>query len=133
MLALATGACGAGGVPPEPLPEPTTNSPQPSPVVPADGVPLVAFGYQNGPVRAFYLPRATRLSVAVDQPNNVTVVFAQPTPAEVYAFYRRTLEPAGFQITAADDAATTLTFTGYGWTGSLTADEATVAVLLRPS
>ena len=69
MLAACAGKAG--------VIQPTTEAPTalpPSVSVPADGVTLAAFGFTNGPVREFSLPRSTVLASKVDQANNVTVV-----------------------------------------------------------
>ena len=42
-------------------------------------------------------------------------------------------EVAGFDITAENPEANTMTFAGYGWSGSFTAHDQVSAVLLRPS
>lgn len=133
VLWAALMGCSAGT-----LPEPPNASltPPPSPVVPtvpADGLPLAAFGFSNGPVREFTLPRTTVVTVVVDQPNNVSAVISQPSAADLYAYLVRALPEGGFVVTDQDRAATTLTFAGYGWAGSFTADAGSSAVLLRPA
>ena len=135
MLAVIAlgGGCAAGGLPSIPR---ASSSPTPSVAptsIPADGFPLSSFGFANGPVGTFSLPRTTILRTAVDQPNNVTAILGQPSTSEVYAYLQRTLPGAGFTITASDAGASTLTFAGRGWTGSFTGDAGTCAVLLRPS
>lgn len=100
--------------------------------VPADGLPLASFGFSNGPLQAFSLPRTTVLQTAVDQPNNVSAVLGQPPAPEVYAYLERNLPAAGFTITGSNAGANTLTFSGRGWTGSFTGDARASAVLLRP-
>lgn len=94
---------------------------------------MSSFGFANGPVGTFSLPRTTILRAAVDQPNNVTAILGQPSTTEVYAYLQRTLPAAGFTITDSDAGTSTLTFAGRGWTGSFTGDVSTCAVLLRPS
>jgi len=101
--------------------------------IPADGVALAAFGYTNGPAAQFSLPRASYLVSKVDQPNNVAAVLSRPSPAEVAEYLRRTLPATGFTINQDDRATVTMTFDGYGWTGSFTGNADTSAVLLRPS
>ena len=59
----------------------------------------------------------------------VAAVLSAPSAPEVAAYLRRTLPAAGFTIPADDPAQDTLTFTGRGWAGSVTAG----AVLLRPT
>ncbi len=100
--------------------------------IPADGVSLQTLGYVNGPVQEFSLPRSSVLTAAVDQANNVTAVLSRPPAADVAAYLRRTLPRTGFTIVDDDPAGLAMTFTGYGWTGSFTANETTSAVLLRP-
>ena len=127
-------ACAAGAdLPPVPSSAPPT---RPSVSVPSDGLPLEDFGFVNGPVAEFSLPRTAVLVAKVDQPNNVAAVMSSPPAAEVADYLRRSLPAGGFVITADDRAATTLTFEGYGWSGSFTgasdAGSAGSAVLLRP-
>jgi hypothetical protein len=128
-------ACAAGGDVP-PVPSSAATTPSPSVSVPSDGLPLEEFGFVNGPVAEFSLPRTTVFVAKVDQPNNVAAVMTNPPAAEVADYLRRSLPAGGFVITADDRAATTLTFEGYGWSGSFTgtsdAGSAGAAVLLRP-
>ena len=131
-LALVVAGCGAATAP---LPALSPSSAVPSATVPADGLPLRAFGYTSGPLDAFSLPRGTVLVTSVDQPDNVTAVLSAPSAVELAAYLRRALPAAGFTVTAgAEGPGTTLTFTGRGWTGSVTGAGAgvTTAVLLRP-
>jgi hypothetical protein len=130
MLAACAGRAGVSS--------PTTEAPTPrsSVSVPADGVTLAAFGFTNGPVREFSLPRSTVLAAKVDQANNVAVVLSSPSPSEVADYLRRSLPVAGFQLR--HDESGTMTFDGYGWAGSFTGTDnpggtgASSAVLLRP-
>jgi hypothetical protein len=101
--------------------------------IPADGIALTAFGYTNGPVAQLSLPRTSTLVSKVDQPNNVVAVLSRPAPGEVADYLRRALPATGFTIDQDDRATVTMTFDGYGWTGSFTANADTSAVLLRPS
>ena len=126
------GGCAAGAGPTAPASSPSSVSEAPV-LIPADGRPLAAFGFSNGPVLAFSLPRTTVLQTAVDQPNNVSAVLGQPPTPEVYAYLERSLPAAGFTITGRDAGASTLTFSGRGWTGSFTGDAQASAVLLRPA
>jgi hypothetical protein len=104
--------------------------------VPADGVTLAAFGFTNGPVREFTLPRSTVLAAKVDQTNNVAVVLSSPSPSDVADYLRRNLPVAGFNLRY--DQGGTMTFDGFGWAGSFTGIDhpagtgASSAVLLRP-
>jgi hypothetical protein len=93
---------------------------------------LAAFGYLNGPVTQFSLPRNAALVAAVDQPNNVTAVLSTPPPAEVAAYLRRALPAAGFTILSTDASGSAVTFAGHGWRGSFTSDARASAILLRP-
>jgi hypothetical protein len=134
LLAAMMAACaGKAGVS-----SPTTEAPTPrrSVSVPADGVTLAAFGFANGPVGEFSLPRSTVLAAKVDQANNVAVVLSSPAPSEVADYLRRSLPVAGFDLRY--DQSGTMTFDGYGWAGSFTSTDkpagtgASSAVLLRP-
>jgi len=100
--------------------------------VPSDGVTLAALGYLNGPAQQFSLPHTAAITAKVDQPNNVAMVLSSPPPSEIAAYLRRSLPAAGFTITADDQAATTMTFSGNGWVGSFTSNDRVSAVLLRP-
>ena len=141
LAVVVLGGCGSDGDPPVPAGTATagpTASATPSPAgtpapTPVDGVTLESLGFRNGPVRALTLPRTALLSAAVDQTNNVTAVLSSPPPLDVAAYLRRALPATGFTITADDPEGAALTFTGYGWTGSYTAAEATSAILLRPA
>jgi hypothetical protein len=93
---------------------------------------LAALGYLNGPISQFSLPRTVRITTNVDQPNNVVAVMSSPSPAAIGSYLRRTLPAAGFTITADRPDAKSMTFAGYGWTGSFTSDHQASAVLLRP-
>ena len=127
-LAAALTGCSAGSVPdvpPVPTPTPTVS-------VPADGISLSALGFENGPVDRVFVPYGARVSSRVDQTNNVTLILAAPSAAELTTFYRRTATANGFDVTADDPATTTLTFAGFGWTGTFTGDAQASALLLRP-
>lgn len=93
---------------------------------------LAALGYTNGPMSQFSLPRTARITTKVDQTNNVVAVMSAPSPAAIESYLRRTLPAAGFTITADRPDAESMTFAGYGWTGSFTSDQQLSAVLLRP-
>jgi len=133
VAAMLTACAGKPGVS-----SPTTeaHTPQRSVSVPADGVTLAAFGFTNGPIREFSLPRSAVLAARVDQANNVAVVLSSPSPSKVAAYLRRSLPVAGFDIRY--DQSGTMTFDGYGWAGSFTSTDNTAgtgansAVLLRP-
>lgn len=135
MVAVVVGLVAAcsGGIQTRPSTGSSATSSAPAARIPDDGLALVAFGYLNGPVSAFSLPRTTVLQAAVDQPNNVSVVISRPSATDVYAYLVRTLPTAGFTITDRDDTSATLTFSGLGWTGSFTGNTRTCAVLLRPA
>jgi hypothetical protein len=133
VAAMLTACAGKAG-----LSSPTTEAPTPrrSVSVPADGVTLAAFGFTNGPVREFSLPRSAVLAAKVDQANNVAVVLSSPSPSKVADYLRRSLPVAGFNLRY--DQSGTMTFDGYGWAGSFTSTDNTArtgassAVLLRP-
>ena len=134
LAPLSLAGCGAAGSRPDgsaasaPAPAPT-----PTVALPADGVSLSALGFTTGPVDRVFVPIGAQVSSRVDQPNNVTVVMTSPPAAELTAFYRRTTAANGFTLTADDPATTTLTFTGFGWTGTFTGDSQASALLLRPA
>jgi hypothetical protein len=132
LVAFALTGCGAGGVLPN---SSEASSPAPTAAVslPADGVSLSALGFENGPVDRVFVPVGAQVSSRVDQPNNVTVVLTAPPAADLLAFYRRTAVTNGFTVTADDAATTTLTFAGFGWTGTFTGDAQASALLLRPA
>jgi hypothetical protein len=123
--------CGAAGS----VPAPPVSSPAPTPTVsaPADGVSLAALGFANGPVDRVFVPLGAQVGSRVDQTNNVTLVLTSPPAADLTAFYRRTATGNGFTVTADDPATTTLTFSGFGWTGTFTGDRQASALLLRPA
>src|SRR5215210_4795957 len=132
VAAMLAACAGKAGVTP-----PTTEaSTRRSVSVPADGVTLAAFGFTNGPVGEFSLPRSTVLAAKVDQGNNVAVVLSSPSPSEVADYLRRSLPVAGFDLRY--DQSGTLTFDGHCWAGSFTSTDkpagtgASSAVLLRP-
>ncbi|MGI3781818.1 MAG: hypothetical protein ACRYG2_13680 [Janthinobacterium lividum] len=131
VLGVTSTGCGAASVPETPA----ASSPAPTPTVsaPADGVSLAALGFDNGPVDRVFVPVGAQLESRVDQPNNVTLVLAAPPAAVLTDFYRRTATGNGFTVTADDPAATTLTFSGFGWTGTFTGDSRASALLLRPA
>lgn len=129
-LALTAAGCAAEGDV-GPMPSPRASA-EPSPSVPSDGLLLEAYGFRNGPVTSFSLPRTARPAVVVDQPDNVTVVLTDPAPREVQAYLRRSLPGEGFVILADDAAQTTMVFRGRGWTGRFTGTDRTSAVLFRP-
>jgi hypothetical protein len=133
---LALVSCAAGlptGGDGSSRPSVSPSSPTVQVSIPPDGVALGAFGYVNGPVAQFSLPRTSSLVSKVDQANNVAAVLSRPAPGEVAEYLRRALPATGFTISRDDRAAVTMTFDGYGWTGSFTANADTSAVLLRPS
>jgi hypothetical protein len=134
-LAVALAGCSAGSVPDVPSSGSSTSGPGPSPTVstPSDGVSLSALGFENGPVDRVFVPFGAQVGSRVDQTNNVTVVMTGPSAAELAAFYRRTTTGNGFTLTGDDPATTTLTFAGFGWTGTFTGDAQASALLLRPA
>ncbi len=114
-------------------PEPPTSFPPPAQVsVPADGITLKMIGFRNGPADAFTLPRSVVVVTSVDQASGVTLVFSNPSAADLVSFLRRTLPQTGFRVSQFDRATATLTFTGYGWHGSFTGVGDSSAVILRP-
>ena len=129
LVGCLAGGCAAGGRPDDPNPSvlPSVDVP-----IPSDGIALAAYGYTNGPVRQFSLPRGSVVTARVDQTNNVTAVLSAPPAADVFGYLRRTLPESGFTVTREDSAQKSMTFTGHGWAGSFTGDERVSAVLLRP-
>ncbi len=128
---LLTGC--AGGDPPPPTSSTASAAPARPITAPDDGLLLGSFGFRNGPIGAFSLPRTTIFTALADQPANVSAVIASPSTPEVFDYLQRTLPPAGFTIVRADRAAGSMTFAGPGWTGSFTGDERACAVVLRPT
>lgn len=134
LAAVVLAGCGnrAGVTPPTSAPP----TPPPHVSVPADGLTLAAFGFLNGPVQEFSLPRTAVLASKVDQANNVAAVLSSPSPSEVSDYLRRSLPAAGFELRR--DERRTMTFDGYGWVGVFTGTDSptgtggTSAVLLRP-
>jgi len=96
-------------------------------------VSLAALGFENGPVDRVFVPVGAQLASRVDQTNNVTLVLTAPSAADLAAFYRRTAAGNGFTVTGDDAATATLTFAGFGWTGTFTGDRQASALLLRPA
>lgn len=123
------GGCAASERPDDPSP---SAMPSVDVLIPPDGISLAVYGYTNGPVRQFSLPRGSVVTARVDQTNNVTAVLAAPPAAEVFGYLQRTLPAAGFTVTKEDVVQSSMTFTGYGWAGSFTGDDRVAAVLLRP-
>jgi hypothetical protein len=130
LVGLLTG-CAAGTVPDVSV-SPSA-APTPAVSVPPDGVSLSALGFENGPVDRVFVPVGAQVSSRVDQTNNVTVVLTAPSAADLTTFYRRTVAANGFTVTGDDPATTTLTFAGFGWTGTFTGDRQASALLLRPA
>ena len=134
-LTVALTGCAAGSLP-EPSPSGRSTpaaSPTPTVSTPSDGLSLAALGFENGPVDRVFVPFGARVSARVDQPNNVTVVMSFPPATELAAFYRSTATGNGFALTGDDAATATLTFAGFGWTGTFTGDAQASALLLRPA
>lgn len=77
----------------------------------------------------FSIPDAAIVDQQIDQVNNVTVVFAAPTGAELAAYYRKVLPQMGFTITA--DANNSLLFENEHWKGAFTASGQTCAITFR--
>ena len=131
LLVCLLVACSAGSSS-DSTPAPSTVLTASPPAIPSDGSTLAALGYLNGPIQQFSLPRTVRITTKVDQPNNVVAVVSSPSPATVASYLRRALPAAGFDITMDNPEANTMTFAGYGWSGSFTGDDQVSAVLLRP-
>ena len=130
LVALALAGCAA----PRPdIPVPPSPAATAPVQVPVDGVSLSALGFTYGPVDRVFVPIGAQVTSRVDQPDNVAVVLTAPSPADLLTFYRRTAAANGFDVTADDAATSTLTFAGFGWTGTFTGDERASALLLRPA
>lgn len=113
-------------------PAPPAVSAASPPSIPSNGRTLAAFGYLNGPISQFSLPRSAHITTKVDQPNNVVAVISSPSPEAIASYLRRALPAAGFDIVIDNPEANTMTFTGNGWSGSFTGNSQVSAVLLRP-
>ncbi|SDU80996.1 hypothetical protein SAMN04488544_0301 [Microlunatus sagamiharensis] len=131
LVVVTLAACGAAPRPDVPVP-PTPSATAPV-QVPSDGVSLAGLGFTYGPVDRVFAPFGAQVASRVDQPDNVTLVMTAPSAADLLAFYRRTAVANGFAVIADDPATTTLTFSGFGWTGTFTGDERASALLLRPA
>jgi len=94
---LAAG-CAAGERPDDPSP---SALPSVAVQIPADGIPLAAYGYSNGPVQQFSLPRGSVIAARVDQTNNVSAVLSAPPATDVFGYLQRTLPETGFTVTQA--------------------------------
>ncbi len=113
-------------------PAPPAVSAASPPSIPSNGRTLAAFGYLNGPISQFSLPRSAHITTKVDQPNNVVAVISSPSPEAIASYLRRALPAAGFDIVIDNPEANTMTFTGNGWSGSFTGNSQVSAILLRP-
>jgi hypothetical protein len=129
LVGCLAGGCASGGRPDDPSP---SALPSVDVSIPSYGIALAAYGYTNGPVQQFSVPRGSVITARVDQTNNVTAVLSAPPAADVFSYLRRTLPGTGFTVTREDAAQNSMTFTGYGWAGSVTGDDRVSAVLLRP-
>jgi hypothetical protein len=138
LLALVSGcgpapSAGAGPMPSVGSVAPDAPSaPDASQQVPADGVSLAALGFINGPTFEFSVPRGAVITDRADQPNAVTLVLGAPGPAQIAAYYRRTLPETGFGIEQDAPGEDTLSFSGHGWRGAVTGSGSLSAVFLRP-
>jgi hypothetical protein len=133
VVALMIMLAGCGAAPNGPRPSPTASgpaTPTASASIPADGVTLAELGFEHGPTDRLSLPRGLSLTTSADQPDAVTLVIGRPTAEEVAGYLRRTLPPAGFTIDT--DLGQTLTFSGFGWSGSFTGAGSSSALVLRP-
>jgi hypothetical protein len=134
VIIALLGGCAAGEVPtvpPTPSAGPSSVTVEPTPS-PAGGRTLRELGFVHGPIDVFSVPLSAVTTARVDQPNVVSLVFAQPSPTEVGDYLRAALPPAGFEITADSADQTTFSFAGHGWSGSFTASADTSAVVMRP-
>ena len=129
MIMLAGCSAAPNGTRPSGGPSPS--APTAGASIPADGVSLAELGFQNGPSDRVSLPRGVSFVTSADQPNAVTLVIDRPSGDEVATYLRRTLPAAGFTIDS--DLGATLTFTGFGWTGSFTGSAGGSALVLRPA
>lgn len=112
---------------------PTPGTPSPTTATPTlSGVTLRQLGFTNGPLDEFTLPSTLEVSAKVDQPNVVSIVLVNPSPAEVEDYLRAALPREGFRIDARATAGAAMTFAGHGWTGGFTGTGTSSAVVLRP-
>lgn len=109
-----------------------SETPTADPTPTLSGVTLRQLGFTNGPLDEFTLPSTLEVSAKVDQPNVVSIVLVNPSPAEVEDYLRAALPREGFRIDARATAGAAMTFAGHGWTGGFTGTGTSSAVVLRP-
>ena len=90
---------------------------------------LTSLGFRNGPTAEVFVPKGAEISYRVDQPNVVTVIFAEPDGAELVRFYSASLPARGFVVTGF--SADSLTFSRPGWEGSFTSTSDVSGLTLR--
>lgn len=118
--ALLLSGCGAAA----PTMTPATQQAA-TPSIPADGK---ALSLRYAPA-GLSVPETAIIEQQVDQVNNITLVFAAPTGAELAAYYRKVLPTMGFTITA--DRNNSLLFENAQWQGAFTASGSTCAITFR--
>lgn len=125
VILLALGLTGCAAAPIEPPPTPSTN---PSVAVPEGGVSLRDLGFRHAP-EGLSVPADARISERIDQGNNVTVVFDQPSGDELIDYFRTALPELGFTID--EDANGAMLFHRDPWQGAFTSADGISALSLR--
>ena len=100
-----------------------------STTLPGGAVSLTSLGFRHGPIADVFVPKGAEISYRVDQPNVVTVIFAEPDGAELVRFYSASLPARGFVITGFSEDS--LTFSRPGWEGSFTSTREVSGLTLR--
>ncbi len=125
-LILGLAACSAAE---QPVPTTDRSASPTSTALPAGAVSLTGLGFRNGPTGEVFVPESAEISYRVDQPNVVTLIFAQPSGPKLVDFYSTSLPARGFTVTGA--SADSLTFTRPGWEGSFTSTDEVSGLTLR--
>lgn len=125
-LVLGLAACGAEE---QPVPTIERSASPTSTALPDGAVSLTTLGFRNGPTQEVFVPKSAELSYRVDQPNVVTLIFAQPSGPKLVEFYSISLPARGFTVTGF--SADSLTFTRPGWEGSFTSTDEVSGLTLR--
>jgi len=134
LVLCVTSACTAGVNSNDPAATLTPSSqPSTNPRLPAGGVWLSNYGFQNGPA-GFSLPEGLAISERIDQANVVTLI-VDAAQAELLAGYLdRNLSAMGFEIVARAlnlGTPTSLIFEAPGWHGAFTLGQQQAGLTLR--